>query len=122
MFAFAKAGIPLGIMLGLAQMPQGSTTRHLLGVAALCGIGFTMSIFIGGLAFEHVGGDATSYILTHRLGILSGSIIAGVLGYMVIRTAPAGQAAAVTEPVVEPEEGSGATGEEQQPAGIAPRG
>lgn len=91
-FGFSYAAVKFG----LAQMPQGSNTRHLLGVAALCGIGFTMSIFIGGLAFEHVGGDAASYILTHRLGILSGSIIAGLLGYLIIRTAPTGQNAPVS--------------------------
>ena len=76
------------IKMGLAQMPEGATNRHLFGVAALCGIGFTMSLFIGGLAFEHTGGDAETYLLSHRLGILAGSLIAGVLGYLVLRLAP----------------------------------
>jgi NhaA family Na+:H+ antiporter len=40
-----------------------------------------MSLFIGGLAFEHVGGDAATYLTTHRIGILSGSLIAGISGY-----------------------------------------
>jgi len=100
--------VPLGIMLGLvigklvgvygfsivaikmgwAQMPRGASARHLLGVAALCGIGFTMSLFIGGLAFEHTGGDAETYLLTHRMGILAGSLIAGVAGYLILKLAP----------------------------------
>ncbi len=74
----------LAITLGLAQMPSGATARHLLGIAALCGIGFTMSLFIGGLAFEHTGGDAVTYLTTHRIGILSGSLISGVLGYLIL--------------------------------------
>ncbi len=72
------------IKMGLARMPGHATWQHLLGVAALCGIGFTMSLFIGGLAFEHTGGDAVPYLTTHRLGILSGSMISGVLGYLIL--------------------------------------
>lgn len=74
----------VAIRLGLAQMPAGANGRHLLGIAALCGIGFTMSLFIGGLAFEHTGGDVVSYLTTHRLGILSGSLISGLLGYLIL--------------------------------------
>lgn len=72
------------IKMGLAQMPDKATWQHMLGIAALCGIGFTMSLFIGGLSFEHTGGDAVSYLTTHRIGILSGSIISGILGYLII--------------------------------------
>ncbi len=75
------------IKLGLAQMPRGATSQHLLGVAVLCGIGFTMSLFIGGLAFEHTGGDAETYLLTHRMGILAGSLIAGIAGYLILKLA-----------------------------------
>lgn len=75
------------IKLGFAKMPDKATARHLLGVAALCGVGFTMSLFIGGLAFEHVGGDAEAYLKTHRMGILSGSLIAGIAGYLILRMA-----------------------------------
>ncbi|RME32371.1 MAG: hypothetical protein D6794_12705, partial [Deltaproteobacteria bacterium] len=74
----------LAIRLGFASMPVGANARHLLGVAALCGIGFTMSLFIGGLAFEHVGGDAASYLLSHRLGIIGGSLVAGLLGCAIL--------------------------------------
>jgi NhaA family Na+:H+ antiporter len=75
------------IKLGIAKMPDKATFQHLFGVAALCGLGFTMSLFIGGLAFEHVGGDAKTYMLTHRIGILSGSLIAGIAGYVILRMA-----------------------------------
>ncbi|AMV73285.1 Na+/H+ antiporter NhaA [Desulfuromonas carbonis] len=72
------------IRLGWAPLPEGSSFRQLFGVAALCGIGFTMSLFIGGLSFEHTGGEV-NYLLTHRIGILAGSLIAGVLGYLLLR-------------------------------------
>lgn len=79
-FGFSLAAIKFG----LAQLPERANFRHLLGVSALCGIGFTMSLFIGGLAFEHTGGDAVVYLTTHRIGILSGSLIAGIMGYMIL--------------------------------------
>ena len=51
-----------------------------------------MSLFIGGLAFEHTGGDAETYLMSHRLGILSGSLIAGITGYLLLLLAkPAGE-------------------------------
>jgi NhaA family Na+:H+ antiporter len=86
----------MAIKLGIAQMPENATTRHLFGVAALCGVGFTMSLFIGGLAFEHIGvGDAEAYLMTHRIGILTGSLIAGIAGYLILKMAkPASQVAA----------------------------
>ena len=74
----------VAIKLGLAEPPAKATGQHLLGVAALCGVGFTMSLFIGGLAFEHTGGDAETYLMSHRLGILSGSLIAGITGYLLL--------------------------------------
>lgn len=79
-FGFSLAAIKFG----LAKLPEKSTYKHLFGVAALCGIGFTMSLFIGGLAFEHTGGDAVAYLTTHRIGILSGSLLAGLLGYAIL--------------------------------------
>jgi NhaA family Na+:H+ antiporter len=77
----------LAIKLGVAQMPANATSRHLFGIATLCGIGFTMSLFIGGLAFEHIGGDAESYLMTHRIGILAGSLFAGIGGYLILKFA-----------------------------------
>ena len=75
------------VKMGLAQMPKGASGQHLFGVAALCGVGFTMSLFIGGLAFEHTGGDAETYLLTHRMGILAGSLVAGIAGYLILKLA-----------------------------------
>ena len=93
--------IPLGIMLGLflgkqigvfgfswvaiklkfASLPKGSNWIKLYGVAVLTGIGFTMSLFIGSLAFE----NNHSFQYTDKLAILLGSFVAGIVGYLVIR-------------------------------------
>ena len=83
-YGFSAAAIKMGV----AQIPEKANLQHLFGVAALCGVGFTMSLFIGGLAFEHVGGDAATYLTTHRIGILSGSLIAGISGYLILKFAP----------------------------------
>ena len=79
---FGAAG--LAIRLGLAAMPLRATWLHLLGVALLCGIGFTMSLFIGLLAF---GGNAMFQDAV-KIGILCGSTAAGLLGYALLRMAP----------------------------------
>ena len=90
-------GIPLGIALGLvvgkaigvfgaawllvrfagARLPAGASTRQFFGVCVLCGIGFTMSLFIGGLAFT---GQGAAYETQVKLGVLCGSLLAGLLG------------------------------------------
>lgn len=97
------APMPLGIALGLllgkpvgvmgaswlavrlrwAEWPAGVTMRQMLGVAVLCGIGFTMSLFIGGLAFP-----AELQALV-KLGVFSGSLLAALLGYGILRGAAA---------------------------------
>ena len=59
-----------------------ATWIQLYGVAALCGIGFTMSLFIGSLAFEKA---AMEFSGKYRLGILVGSLLSGVVGYMILR-------------------------------------
>ena len=115
-FAFANAGVvltglsfsdlfaplPLGIALGLilgkqigvfgvsfalvklgfARLPHGATWVHIYGVACLAGIGFTMSLFIGSLSFND-----PALMNQVRLGVLSGSLVSGVLGYMVLMLA-----------------------------------
>ncbi|MDA9274581.1 Na+/H+ antiporter NhaA [bacterium] len=115
-FAFANAGVvlkgmtfndllaplPLGIALGLivgkqigvfgltmlmvktgiAKMPHGATALHIYGISCLAGVGFTMSLFIGGLSFA----DA-EMMNQVRLGVLSGSIVSGILGYTALMLA-----------------------------------
>jgi len=63
-------------------MPKGMDWGSLYGTAALCGIGFTMSLFIGSLAFEESGVDL---FFDERLGIIIGSLISGILGYVILR-------------------------------------
>jgi NhaA family Na+:H+ antiporter len=75
---FAAAGTMIG--LGLARMPEGGSWAGLYGVALLCGIGFTMSLFIGTLAFE--GAKAAAAV---RLGVLAGSFLSAAAGYAVLR-------------------------------------
>ncbi|WP_029912990.1 Na+/H+ antiporter NhaA [Pelobacter seleniigenes] len=77
----------MAIKLGMARLPIAATWQHMAGVAALCGIGFTMSLFIGGLAFQHTGGDARTYLTTHRIGILAGSLLSGLFGYLILQQA-----------------------------------
>ncbi len=71
----------LGIKLRIAQLPNGISFASLYGVASLCGIGFTMSLFIGSLAFEETGANL---IIDERLGIILGSLASGVLGYFIL--------------------------------------
>lgn len=95
-------GVPIGIALGLflgkqigifglcwlfiklklAQFPSGMNFSTLYGTAALCGIGFTMSLFIGSLAFEETGANL---VFDERLGIILGSLLSGILGYIILR-------------------------------------
>jgi NhaA family Na+:H+ antiporter len=116
LFAFVNAGIdlrgldihnlfvgaPLGIMLGLfigkqlgvfgfsmlavktkiAKMPEGVNLKTFYGVSVLTGIGFTMSLFIDSLAF----GDAALFKFADKLAILLGSLISGIVGYLILRT------------------------------------
>lgn len=72
----------IGIRLGLASLPEGVNWRLLHGVTLLCGIGFTMSLFIASLAFEQ---SQTAYFGLERLGILIGSLLSGVIGYLILR-------------------------------------
>jgi len=117
-FAFANAGVsfagvtlgvlaqplPLGIAIGLlagklvgvcgasailirmgaAKLPDGASWSQLIGVGALCGVGFTMSLFIGSLAFE-----GPEYFTPLRLGVIVGSTLSGVTGYLLLRFASA---------------------------------
>ena len=101
--------IPWGIVLGLvvgkpigvflfswlavrfagASLPDGVRWSHILGVGCLAGVGFTMSIFIGELAFDAEYGNLA------KVGILSASVVAGLLGYLILsRTLPRADASA----------------------------
>ncbi|SUC78349.1 Sodium/proton antiporter nhaA [Providencia stuartii] len=83
-------GKPLGIFLfswvsvklGFAKLPESINLRQVFAVSVLCGIGFTMSIFITGLAFD---GLDDSYSTYSRLGILLGSTLAAFLGYFLLK-------------------------------------
>ncbi len=71
----------IAVKTGLAKLPDGINFKHIFAVSVLCGIGFTMSIFISSLAF--VGADE-SFATYSRLGILLGSTIAAVAGYIML--------------------------------------
>ncbi len=72
----------ISVKLGLTSLPKGMSWGSLYGTAALCGIGFTMSLFIGSLAFEQTG---VNLLFDERLGIILGSLASGFVGYMVLR-------------------------------------
>jgi Na+:H+ antiporter, NhaA family len=77
----------LAVRCGLGALPEGADWRQLYGLALLTGIGFTMSLFIGTLAFP-----AEGYDVDVRIAVLLASFFSGVCGYLVLRTAPrAGQ-------------------------------
>jgi len=77
-FGFAKAGV----RLGLAKLPGDLNWRKIYGASILCGIWFTMSLFISTLAFT---GDSADYGIDARLGILTGSFLSAVIGYFVLK-------------------------------------
>jgi NhaA family Na+:H+ antiporter len=70
----------ISIKLGFAQMPNNSNWIELYGVGILTGIGFTMSLFVGNLAFI----ENTQYIDGVKLGVLSGSLLSTITGYFLI--------------------------------------
>jgi NhaA family Na+:H+ antiporter len=90
-------GIAAGLVLGKAvgvfgaswllttvtrtEMPSGANRWQFFGVCVLCGIGFTMSLFIGGLAFD---GQGPAFDTQVKLGVLGGSLVAGVLGTWIL--------------------------------------
>jgi len=99
---FFVHGVPVGIALGLffgkqigifafvwlaiqmkiSTMPKGMTWPSLYGMAALCGIGFTMSLFIGSLAFDQT---ASQLAFDERLGIIIGSLLSGIVGTLILK-------------------------------------
>ncbi len=71
----------IAIKLKLTSLPAGMSWSSLYGTSALCGIGFTMSLFIGSLAFEQTG---VNLLFDERLGIIAGSLTAGLVGYVIL--------------------------------------
>jgi len=84
------AGKPLGVFLaswlavrlGFARLPEGAGWGAMFGASVLCGIGFTMSLFIAGLAFEGAGSE---YVVQTRLGVLFGSLASALIGLAILR-------------------------------------
>ncbi|MGX5173545.1 Na+/H+ antiporter NhaA [Aliikangiella sp. IMCC44653] len=77
----------VAIKIKLASMPEKANWQGLYAVSTLCGVGFTMSLFIGSLAFQYGGaGDAKA----DRLGILIGSLISGVVGFWLLKRSQKG--------------------------------
>ncbi|ANG91475.1 Na+/H+ antiporter NhaA [Enterobacteriaceae bacterium 155047] len=79
----------LAVKLKLASLPHGTTFRQIMAVGILCGIGFTMSIFISTLAFASVDPEL---IVWAKLGILTGSLLAAFVGYTLLRVKLSGEA------------------------------
>ena len=71
----------IGIKMKITELPKGMSMTALYGTAALCGIGYTMSLFIGSLAFEDGG---VGNVLDERIGILIGSLMSGLLGFFIL--------------------------------------
>lgn len=76
----------IAIKIGVACMPDTLVPRHFLGASLLAGIGFTMSIFIATLAWD----ESSPFITDAKFSILAASLVAGVLGFLVLRSCPYG--------------------------------
>ncbi|MGK0239485.1 MAG: NhaA family Na+:H+ antiporter [Candidatus Pelagisphaera sp.] len=76
------AGSWIAVKCGLAELPSQVNWRQIYGLSALCGIGFTMSLFVGSLAFEGSGGP--DYKVDDRIGILAGSFLSALLGVIIL--------------------------------------
>ena len=73
----------LVVKLGWGRLPSGVGWRHMIGTALLAGIGFTVALFIAELAYtDHAIIDLS------KIGIFTGSMLAAVLGYLLLRSAP----------------------------------
>jgi NhaA family Na+:H+ antiporter len=112
------AGFSLAaVRLGICTLPQGVTTRHLLGASLLGGLGFTMALFIAGLAFPDLNtlGGA-------KLGILIGSVLAGAGGYLILRGAAEDKQPLSARAVATGEYGSTSRGRQADPDTDADQG
>ena len=73
----------ISVKLGLAKLPDGINFKQIFAVAVLCGIGFTMSMFLASLAFDADAGESVNTL--SRLGILLGSTISATFGYLFLK-------------------------------------
>lgn len=84
LFVGKQAGVLLicyaGRALGFLQLPKGATPLQFYGVVLLTGVGFTMSLFIGNLAFT-----SAEHLAEVKIGVLAGSLLSGVFGYTMLR-------------------------------------
>lgn len=71
----------LGLKMNIARLPRSISFTSLYGVSILCGIGFTMSLFIGTLAFH---GPGASYSFDERIGVIVGSALSGIIGLVIL--------------------------------------
>jgi NhaA family Na+:H+ antiporter len=78
----------LMVRIGWAKLPVDASWFSLYGIALLCGIGFTMSLFLGTLAFQN---NSPMYLIEVRLGVLLGSMISGMIGAVVLNIALSGK-------------------------------
>lgn len=72
----------LAVQLKLVRLPQSLSWTSLLGMSYLAGVGFTMSLFIGSLAFDQA---TTSMFFDERIGIVTGSLFSGIVGYFILK-------------------------------------
>ena len=77
----------LSIKTGIATLPDKVSMSQIYGTAILCGVGFTMSLFVSGLAYEELG---IGYTRSDRLGIIVGSLLCGVVGFIALKIAGKG--------------------------------
>ena len=80
----------LAIQLNVAALPENTSFTQLIGIAVLSGVGFTMSLFIGGLAFP----ESIIYLSSAKIGIIAGSLISGLIGYLILRFGRSGHGSA----------------------------
>jgi NhaA family Na+:H+ antiporter len=77
------ATVGIAVRLGISDLPANATWTQFYGVALLCGIGFTMSLFIGALAF----GEGSALNDAAKIGVIMGSTLSGILGWLILRLA-----------------------------------
>src|SRR5690606_21349685 len=68
--------------LGIVTLSSEINTRHIIGISCIAGVGFTMSIFIAGLAFP----SESAYLDSAKIGVLAGSLVSGTIGYLILKS------------------------------------